>query len=490
MIKKRSFLKVLNFKRKIRYLTIFSTVILLVVMVQFLINNPGKSQAYSWDAVNKIFTVRSGGEGFFSDSRFVCQGSCANIDLSQADVTIDGDINGNGWIDPGEGFEIVAEGTNHFKSLTIKNSAALTHAALTISDFDVNNPETLYASGQKKKVDIEVDGDIVLQSWGKIDVSGKGYPGSSGQNGFGPGAGNGAGTCPCPYNERSNCNGSGAGYIGIGGAGDTQYGEVGGEFDSGVPGGLTYENIDFAFGSSGGAACADNSSNCSYGAAGGGRIKLVSDKFLIKDSFSHVSANGNSVLLKAVYERTHGKVEAYGGGGSGGSVWIKANELEFAYNASSLASASLGMYLAGDGTVLKNINAYNVYANGGNTYIIDEAAGGGGGGGGRVTVIKNETPYGINKILTPIDRNGTDSNFNPYMIQKGDRVRVDLKISKLKANNPTVIEDELIKNESDNLVCQPIAGNMGGGTVSGDSIVWNIIPTSSNETLTYDCLVQ
>ena len=168
---------------------------------------------------------------------------------------------------------------------------------------------------------------LVVESGGSIDATGAGYAGGwEGNDGSGPG------------------NGVGSLYDGGGGAG---YGGVGGQGELGAAGGITYgsEIQPTDLGSGGGGASDGN------GGSGGGAIFInVSGKLNI---MGIVSSNGDAGADDWVV----------GGGGSGGSVWIIANELD------------------GEGSIS---------ANGGNGGVGGGGYDGGGGGGGRIAVEYNQ----------------------------------------------------------------------------------------------------
>lgn len=209
----------------------------------------------------------------------------------------------------------------HFKSLTIENGAIITNEALTRADTleDLNHDKSLadqpIGQARWKKVDIEVTGAINFKSGGKIDVTGKGYPGAyfswndttgdgnkgcdgnemghlvgvNGINpdhpdvhntqflydyGFGPGGG-------IAYNQRNNSTGGGGSFAGYGksGTGDTAV-------SINLPAVNYLNSIDrLEWGSGGGAAShrgtAANVPNadvtCANGGAGGGIINLKAD---------------------------------------------------------------------------------------------------------------------------------------------------------------------------------------------------------------------
>lgn len=297
--------------------------------------------------------------------------------------------------------QVAGDTKRHFTSLTIKNNGVLTHdAPIPTTDFSTsaNAPNPLTPAGQLKKVDLAITGDVTLESGGKIDVDGKGYPSYElypvpdvGALGFGPGAGR-RGTCT----DDRKCA-SGGGYGGEGGSGD-----------GGSPplGGGTYGSSfePDGFGSGAGPA--------SYGTdsiGGGGKIKIIANSILIKDSSSKITANGADQL---------GSSSESPGGASGGSIWLSANTINTPAVSTILdgcgTATILNYALAGKGitcsprgedadmgTLMINgifkangspstpdAPSYtNIFANGGNI-----GRDGGAGGGGRIAIGPGPTP--------------------------------------------------------------------------------------------------
>jgi len=504
MTKKRSFLKVLRFKKKIRYLTVASTILLSVIMVQLIINNPHKSQAVSWDEDNKIFILRSGTQGFFSNSLFKCfnPSYCNNhweIDLNGADVIIDGDIDGDGYIESGEGFSVTIEGENELKSLTIRNKAVLIHSELLPTDVvdgtnATNGLDSLDPYARRKKIDIKVSEDITIQSWSRIDASEKGYPGGriepcrDNQNytifedGYGPGRG-----------LKDQRLGDRGGDAKAGGGGFGGLGEEGRTSSNGQAYDFVSPSALLEYGSGGGAAYrywhdggiggSGPNRGCNHGGNGGGIIRLIIGGSLNIDNTGKILADGQDNYQ---YGNQDHPASAIGGGGSGGSIWIEAGSFDIGTN-NTYIQASPGDLADENGSGFLNLypTARGALSNGGN--------GSGGGGGGRIVIIRRDVPYGLNKILTPIDRNGTGNNFNPYLLQKNDRIEITLNLSRLKIAQINTIEDEIIRNTAENIACLPeSAADRGGGAISADGkkISWNMTPLSSNYTLKYYCRVQ
>jgi uncharacterized membrane protein YgcG len=88
--------------------------------------------------------------------------SCKNLDISGWNVTLDGGGSS-------KKYTLTTYGQNNFKNLTIKNYGVVNHEA-----FDKDE-----TTSSNKKVDIHVDGNLVLSGHGSIDVTGKGHAGGT-----------------------------------------------------------------------------------------------------------------------------------------------------------------------------------------------------------------------------------------------------------------------------------------------------------------------
>ncbi len=124
----------------------------------------------------------------------------------------------------GSGTVVTISGVHNFNSLTIKDNAVLTHAAIVASDLDASGNLNSGVS-DVKKVDLTIKGDLVLTNGGKIDVSGKGYPGGLvGKNGYGSVAGLGLNTT---IQSAAASGGSNAGKGGNNSGSNTSIGDYG-----------------------------------------------------------------------------------------------------------------------------------------------------------------------------------------------------------------------------------------------------------------------
>ncbi|MFA4996174.1 MAG: hypothetical protein WC536_03505 [Patescibacteria group bacterium] len=350
-------------------------------------------------------------------------------------------------------------GQHTFKNVTITGSGSkLTHAALVpTTDFDVDTSE-LNSLGQEKKVDLIVDGDLTLESGGVIDVSGQGYPGGESEagvvnDGYGPGR-----SQALPDSSPTK----GAGYGGKGGGSSDPYGLIyPTNYDSGV-----FSESQFYLGSgSGGSHINYQASRWADGASGGGRIHLkINGSLLIRDSSSFINANGND----GTSAHDPGYCSAGSGGGSGGTIWIEAYDVATAGSAYSVAG--------GDGTtgndgeagfasIDSSVLINNINVKGGRGSTGCDGSPRYGGGGGRLVVKKIATNVTIKKTLSALQRPyGTDdTSFNPYALQRGDLIRVNLTITNVTGSID--VNDDILQNMSslDPMYCVPkyISGSDG-----------------------------
>ena len=179
------------------------------------------------------------------------------------------------------GCTLTLDGAHTFTSLTLNNSAVLTHTS-----FGAGTDPDL-------RLNLTVSGNMTVDASSRVNVSGQGYTGTSGA-GNGPGGGTGVQ----------------ADYGGGGGGG--AYGGNGGAPQSPYAGGVAYGNATAPtqHGSAGGAGYAGP------GGAGGGSARLDVGGTLQLDG--RILANG-----------LDGAADSYGaaGGGAGGSIWVSANQL-------------------------------------------------------------------------------------------------------------------------------------------------------------------
>lgn len=221
------------------------------------------------------------------------------------DVTITGNGTGDSLI-------VEITGTHTFSNLKITDGARLTHPAIVPGDIDtgqpINDPNYLKASGQIKKVDLNITGTLTITNQARIDVSGRGFPGGNAAHpfGYGPGTCNGTNDCwgqsigggsyggvSCSYNDGESCH---ADHISSPFYGDsditTVYNGSGGTYDSYHGGSI----------------------------AGGGTIKINTvNMYFDQNDQTFIASNG-------------GEVKSIIYGGAGGSIVINATNLTTSYS--------------------------------------------------------------------------------------------------------------------------------------------------------------
>jgi len=416
-------------------------------------------------------------------------------------------------------------------NVRVYSGGVVTHDALFAGvDFTSATGNPLTPSGQLKKVDLDIDGTLTLDSGGKIDVSGKGYPGGQGgvacdssykgEKGRGPGGG-GYGYST---NDSANIGGGGGGYGGNGGAGFAYFNNIAGTA------GVRYNNEDLSdtslgdegisFGSGGGTGCwsGGGAIGNQSGGSGGGRVRITASSIIIGSGTDvGIYANGRGG------SRYFGNLAEQGGAGSGGSVLLNISSTiisGMAYNADAgkvhytrLDSAVPWWGSGDDGRngSLKNtgnlppmtsLNGSNVQALGGDSSEIKGASvtgesPGGAGGGGRILIITPSSAT-VRKTLTAVSRNGVaavaGTDFNPYALQKGDKIRVTLTVA---ASGGTYdLTDIFLTGGGTSCRCGGISGVACNATAppapvpDGTSIKWRNVPFATTPVLTYECTVR
>ncbi len=303
-----------------------------------------------------------------------------------------------------------------FEYLTFKNSNLLfmnVDPGLTEAHFpdtlESRNPDLSY----NRELKLNVAGDIVLESGGKIDVSGKGYSGGSasripnGSNcppwnegetqttresvyataGEGPGGGSAIYHCTT---HKDLLVAGGGGYGGSGGRGDTDHWNSAEPISGGISYPADYEGDltdDFEMGSGGGGATQLESGYGVFGrgGAGGGRVSIEANNISFENEFSYIAADGEQGA--AMHER---EITAHGGGGSGGTIWIKVPDSSSfnGQNSPEVKGSGLCPGCAEGGTINGDEgNNINLKANGGHSGIWGAVSSPfGGGGGGRIVI--------------------------------------------------------------------------------------------------------
>lgn len=355
----------------------------------------------------------------------------------------------------------------------------------------------LLADGALRGIDLRVSGDFSLDSGAKIDVSEKGFRGGNdgtcAENGFGPGGGITGGD--------SNSAGGGS-YGGLGGwslrqsfnslekgsaPGET-YGTYLNPIDMGSGGGGAAGNCNEPRNSGhGGGVVLIEASNISIygainanggnsisknGAGSGGGISLKSSNVMsVIDVANKITARGGLADINT---------DERGGDGGGGRIAIRGKVFSLA-SADKIAQGASGE--GNSGFILNvlppryvstwGISNYNI-AQRGTVYVYEQ------------TNIK----YSIKKTLIAVDRGGVAS-FNPYSLQKHDRINVKLNLDGVSGNGYEV-RDELLKtrNVSTNFICKPVANTFSLDPVdkSADPLAWQI--NQFTNSISYDCIVN
>jgi hypothetical protein len=411
--------------------------------------------------------------------------------------------------------DINCDSKRHFDSLTIQNGGIMSHEALSSADSsqDTNSNKSIadeiIGTARWKKVWIESQREIRLDN-GKIDVSGKGYPGSSfsacnsSNNliaGWGPGLGGGT-------TGTLNAYGAGGGYGGKGGSRSPSVG--GNTYPSNFSAGLMLENM-FDFGSGGGAGYYHPNFTTKYychsGGNGGGRIRLYLNNSIYIDNGGGILANGSN---ESVFG-TLGANDYKGGGGAGGMIWIDMTGSVFTpippiYPSISVNGGDVNgsAYDGVSGTLdITNISnplttLSSIYANGGFYGSTSNLYDGGGGGGGRTIINRfmGAVPS-LTKKLVPIYRqalvdNGVDpAGFNPYALQKDDIIKVEIIAGGISAK--TEVTDSFLQTTG---LLTPVKCIYDGlaspnpvsiPTATDNEIRWDI---NSDQKLSYQCKVQ
>ena len=529
-------------KNKLRIWTVLACLCLVSLSFFFITQNPKKSMARTYCSGDTCVIDANGYLDTDGNFNYYIMGTPSQIRINdQSDVTIRGNIT------------VRTYGTQHFRSLTIRDNAVLSHDPLEpIHDFYVDS-FALTPRGMDKKVDIVTTGDITLVSGGKINVDGKGYPGGAfyswnrneifdyasigswcieaydrchAMNGYGPGGGLLAESWTT-VNGRGSVA-SGAGRISAGGTGKTSTEEdytvnnrgqivtFTREIDVDILGGRGYENSDspsFDFGSGGGSAIyrdkegsGQQHRSSNFGGAGGGRINLVvGGRIYLDDPASSISAKGQDEIEvgESINE------DAAGGGGSGGTIMITGN-MGFNTTISGYTAASafggeirsgyrIKSGIAGGSGSIPIEPIYNVSVNGG--------IGGGGGSGGLIVFNPNNTGgVTIKKTLEAVKR-GTNDNcdpvagtncFNPYALQVADQIRVRILVTNIVGTLPSLTDEVLKTVVAPIKKCVPapatytVLEGTAVGSSSNDIVTFRDITGNENGTaeMVYECKVQ
>ena len=322
---------------------------------------------------------------------------------------------------------VTIAGQHHFSSLNITGASGfLTHAAVATTDFAADG--SLNQTGIDKRVDLVIDNDVLLQNSGQINVDGKGYPGGTVTHPSGYGLGGGQYMITSKQGQDGAMGGT---YGGRGGNGFCSQSTSPASPPQACSGSLIVPNTtsayatksSFDFGSGGGVASQHDHGFAATGGAGGGRVSLmVTGKVTIQDT-AKISAEG----VKGQDECWSCSNEiAVGGSGSGGTISIKATQVDTNGAGPSIISSKGGKvcdfrsgmvggnlicaaYYPGsqifgaDGLIYSNVDPTsfaNISVNGGNSISTVNAnrVYAGAGGGGLISLEIGATAVSARKI--------------------------------------------------------------------------------------------
>ena len=456
------------------------------------------------------------------------------VDAGQIKVIDDPDL-ANRVVCNGTG-NITCDSKRKFKSLVMKNGVILTHAQAPAKETSV----TLETTGTDRwiKVDIELTGNLELRAGSRIDVDGKGYPGGvyAHPNGYGPKGGYGI-----VEPNGGNIGANGGWHKGSGGRGwcnDTDAGECpnptgGAEADGLIPANSYSTDFPFDFGSAGGHAnqlAGGSKMPGADGGAGGGRIRIHAGGNLIIKPTSRISADGitgGNLITEGENERQ------LAGAGAGGSVFLSANEYftrvsdptagifgisavggevrdlltgvfykEGSTVPGPLTWSNIKHSVGSDGILTNDSSLMitDVYARGGySNYFKNRQVVGAGGGGGEVRILDLSTKFNLYKYLEAFSRGGAGSAFNPYALQVGDQIVVNIEVTNLTVGQTFTVEDKALRVTSGTGSCVPIEftqmREVGGsfvieGTWAVTGVTWNATANTTIEKFKYNCEVE
>lgn len=253
------------------------------------------------------------------DSDVTVSGTTINMNK----VTIKAD--GSACPDPNN---TACDSKRYFKSLTLENGAVITHEALIIDDM-IRKPDKSYeksitnqttGKARWKKVDMEVTNAINFRSGGKIDVTGKGYPGAyfswDGVNGIGD----------------QGCNKDDMGHlVGIDGINPNLL-QFQGNYGFGPDGGVAFKQNDFSD--------AGGGSYAGTGKPGKGQVKAINNPqvpYLNGIRLEWGSGGGADSHRDKAAGIPNADVACANGGAGGGIIDVKADTLNMAGFGSSSA---------------------------------------------------------------------------------------------------------------------------------------------------------
>jgi len=456
-MKKRSIFQIIT-KRKITIsIAIFLGMALAITAGNYIFYHYFKtaSAADTCVAGTTALTISSGVNSRIVDN--VLSGSSnssCNGSVSDYDITV-----------TGPGVKLTLGGFNTFKSVNIINNATVTHDAIVPSTDIATGDAVLNDAGEKKKVQMQITGALTLDTGGKIDVSGLGYPGGTLAHPVGYGYGGGQSTRTATSEAISVYGAGGGGFGNKGGDGKSSINAV-----AAVPaaGGIAYPNFYDAYYFRAGSGAGYNFGNVNLtnsakvGSAGGGRIYIHAGTINIKSGTITAKGNDGSATI-AVCNDTIRNRSSFGAGGAGGTIWLSADTIispvgslapnvsgglagnDYAATSKACASNAATPSMIHDGAnglsevFVDGKDSASIYANyfstlsvaGGAPSLLSNGTAAGGGAGGRIRIdAKSVRPScAISSSSTPNDKipaecEGGDVTINSTTI-KMDAIQID-----------------------------------------------------------------
>ena len=248
------------------------------------------------------------------------------------------------------------------------------------------------------------------------------------------------------------------------------------------------------------------STDMNISGSGGGWLKINSSSLTINNGSINTSGSAGK------HVRWHTNA-----GGAGGTVNITTTTL-------NLNSAGPVIFAEGSDGWPNYDNEIDWHVGGGGGYIHLEydsspqtdvrnalsVAGGDGGNGsdysagtesadgepGIIDLVScRKSSAGVLKKLIAVSRPGSET-FNPYALQVGDIITVEISVGSLTVDRLVTIEDESLKVPGGSHVCVPMNGTEFSSVVPTDfslsenEVRWVITPDSETETFSYQCRVQ
>lgn len=383
-------------------------------------------------------------------------------------------------------------------------------------------------------LNLNVTGDINIEGNGRIDLTGTGYPGATTEfsdngsftdpdlgglitpNDVGDNTRNRvgrirggslepSGSPGGGYSDNVGCNGAAGGggsHAGRGGYIARELGNGCGIFARADFYGDRYNPTTMG---SGAGTSNDDAKSSNIGGSGGGSLVIRSSSLIINNGYIDVSGSAGKYVRWTI-----------SAGGAGGAVNIATTTFNVT-----------GGGIAAEGSDGRSDNRLEAFVGGGGGYIHLEYDSGstreivtgalsviGGNGGSRENgldwggsnidgepgiidlVSCRKSSAGVLKKLIAVDRGGVPNRgFNPYALQVGDVITVEISVGSLTTGVRATIEDESLRVPGGTHMCVPINGTALPGVpdlsfLNDDGVGWTRTPASETEIFSYRCRVR